>query len=66
MIGAAPKKQSKQARYMARKRKEWKEAGLCVKDGNETGGQRLCRKCTEAMTIYMARRRADAKAAQGK
>ena len=64
MTKAAPKKQSKQARYMARKRKEWKEAGLCVNDGNETGGQRRCRKCTEAMTVYMARRRADTKAAK--
>ena len=54
---------SPQAKYMAKKQKAWRDAGLCVYCGSESGGKRRCPACTEKMRVYMAaRRNADKKA----
>lgn len=36
---------SRQAKYMARKRAEWRAAGRCIFDGRESGGKIRCPEC---------------------
>ena len=56
--------QTPQAKYQAKKQKEWRDAGLCVYCGAESGGKRRCPTCTTKQAEYMAKRRANAKQKQ--
>lgn len=50
---------TRQARYMARRRRQWKAAGLCQVCGKEPApGKVRGPKCTALQAKYMARRRA--------
>ena len=48
---------TRQGRYMARKRQEWKAAGLCVYCGQDSGGKRRCSRCRESLRKNQAARR---------